>query len=236
MPAVLAQLAQRRRFATDADITTNHVDVRQRHKELRAVRVVQHEHFLLFAAFPCLNAREATDAVLTVNDEIALPQLAKHVTRFAQHLGLVELRSTHAADLLMTAKNLCAGQNRQFRRRNRESAIEQAQFRLHRRWQLALQLREALPLRLVVEEDDRAPTALMPFSNLAGKKLTPRLMQHEVRSIEDPERILMNRGGEVLQPLHLGSTAEDAGVDGCLSCVFRRFRKPADCRLNLWVL
>jgi hypothetical protein len=200
-PARLGELAQRRRFATDADVATDHVDMRQRHEELRAVGVVQNEHFLLFAAVTHLHAHVATDAVLGMHDEIALAQLAEHIAGFAQRFGLIELRAAHAADVLMTAKNLRAGQNGQFGRWNGETAIQQPQLRLHRRRQLALQLVEALPLRLVVKEDDRAPARLVPFGDLAVKKLPPGLMQHEIRRIEDAERILMNGRREVFEPL-----------------------------------
>ena len=118
----------------------------------------------------------------------------------------------------MTPKNLRTGQNGQFGRWNRETAIQQPQLRLDRRRQFALQFVEALPLGLVVEEDDRAPARLVPLGDLLRKKLPPRLMQHEIRRIENAERILMNGRREVFEPFDLRRAAEDAHA-GWKACI-----------------
>ena len=162
------------------------------HKELGTLGVMEHENLFTLAGITHLDTAKACHTMLGMNDDVALTQVAHDIARLAQHFGFIEFRAAHAADVLMTAKNFRACQHRQPGRRHGEAAIQQAQFCFERGGQAALKLREALTLRLVMEEDDGAPAGFVPFADLSGEVLPPCLVQNKVRGIKHPQRIFMN--------------------------------------------
>jgi hypothetical protein len=74
LPGGTAELAKGWGTSTDTDIASDHVRLHDGYKELGLVSIMQDKHFLLFTTrrSACLNASKAGDAVIIMNDEIAI--------------------------------------------------------------------------------------------------------------------------------------------------------------------
>ncbi len=128
LPGGAAELAERGRLAADADVTADEVRLGHGHEEPGPLGIMQREHLLgASASGALLQAAVAGDAVLAMHDDVARAQLAHDVARFAEQFGIVELRSAHAAHLLVPAEDLRAAEHGELCPRHGEAAVEQAE-------------------------------------------------------------------------------------------------------------
>ena len=109
-PARITQLIELWHAASNAHITRYQMSLSERNEELPFIRIANDDDLFFARAIANLNADEAADAVVRVDDVIPFLHLTNHVPRLTQHLGFIELRSTNPARVLMTSKDLRAGQ------------------------------------------------------------------------------------------------------------------------------
>ncbi len=76
-PFRIRQRTERRRFFPDPDVARNHEGLLQRHVKLGLLREFQHQHFGRVVLADFLQAVEAPDALLEVDDEVAFIEIAE---------------------------------------------------------------------------------------------------------------------------------------------------------------
>ena len=203
-PARAAELVEWRRVLPRADIARDQVRLFERDVEARLIGVFEDEHFLFGIRSIVAHLDEslvARDAVVEVDDQVALAELAEIGLGASRGGVLLAVEKPSRTGLLVASEELGVGDDGELGRLDGEAVVEVAEQRLEepaRQVAWVDEFLEALDLALVVEEHGDVPTFFRPGVDLVGEGLALGLLQDEVSGLESAQRALVGGGGLVV--------------------------------------